>query len=155
MVNLEFGRDASILWEGYSCSGRQIDGTGVGIVFYGDSGSLYYSGGNDFRILDKRNNVIREDTSDIVVDPQNRVNPADQLDIIHIVNFFDAIRTGIPVASPIDAGHQCTLLMQLANISLRTGRSLNINPENGRIINDYQAQLFWTRSYEPGWEPKV
>jgi hypothetical protein len=45
--------------------------------------------------------------------------------------------------------------MQLANISLRTGRSLDINPANGHIINDSEAQRFWSRNYEPGWEPKI
>ena len=155
MVNLEFGNNVSMMWEGYSCSGRQIDGSSVGVVFYGDLGSVYVSGGNDYKILDKRNNVTREVTSDIVIDPQNRVSPASQLDIIHIVNFFDAIQKGTPLAAPIDAGHRCTLLMQLANISLRTGRTLDINPANGRIVSDSEAQRFWSRSYEPGWEPKV
>jgi len=155
MVNLEFGNNVSMMWEGYSCSGRQIDGSSVGVVFYGDLGSVYVSGGNDYKILDKRNNVTREVTSDIVIDPQNRVSPASQLDIIHIVNFFDAIQKGTPLAAPIDAGHRCTLLMQLANISLRTGRTLDINPNNGRILRDREAQKYWTRKYEKGWAPKV
>jgi hypothetical protein len=46
-------------------------------------------------------------------------------------------------------------MMQLANISLRTGRTLNINPADGRIINDNEAQRLWSRSYEPGWEAKI
>ena len=155
MVNLEFGNDASIMWEGYSCSGRNIEGSSVGVVFHGDEGSLYISGGNDYKIFDKRNNVIKEVKSDIVVDPQNRVNPSDQLDIIHIVNFFDGIQKGVPLAAPAEAGHKCTLMMQLANISLRTGRTLDINPADGRIVSDSEAQRFWSRSYEPGWEPKI
>ena len=154
VINLNYG-DAQMIWEGYTCSGRQISGTNVGVYFYGDLGSVYISGGNDFKVYDKRNNVIREETSNIVIDPLNRVSPASQLDIVHIVNFFDAIRTGAALAAPIQAGQVCTLLMQLANISIRTGRTLNINPANGHIINDQEAQGFWSRSYEPGWEPKV
>jgi len=155
MVNLEFGNDASILWEGHSCSGKNLEGSSVGVIFYGDKGSVYISAGNDYKIYDKRNNVISEVKSDIVVDPQNRVNPSDQLDIIHIVNFLDAIRKGDSLAAPAEAGHKATLVMQLGNISLRTGRSLHINPLDGHIINDNEAQQLWSRTYEPGWEAKV
>jgi predicted dehydrogenase len=154
-VIMEFGDEASMLWEGYSCSGRHVDNSSVGAIFYGDKGSLYISGGNDYKILDKRNNVIKEVASGIAIDPQNRVSPAQQLDIIHIVNFFDAIQNGTPLRSNIEDGHKCTLLMQLANISLRTGRTLDINPADGRIINDNDAQRYWSRSYEPGWEPRI
>jgi predicted dehydrogenase len=155
MVKLEFGNDASILWEGHSCSGKNLEGSSVGVIFYGDKGSVYISGGNDYKIFDKRNNVINEVKSDIVIDPQNRVNPSDQLDIIHIVNFLDAIRKGETLAAPAEGGHIATLVMQLGNISLRTGRTLAINPTDGHIVNDSQAQQFWSRTYEPGWEAKV
>jgi predicted dehydrogenase len=155
VINIKFGNDAQMIWEGYTCSSRHISGANVGLYFYGDQGSVHISGGNDFKVYDKRNNVIREGVSDITIDPLNRVSPASQLDILHIVNFFDAIRTGAAVAAPIEAGQVCTLLMQLANISIRTGRTLNTNPANGHIINDNEAQGFWTRSYEPGWEPTV
>ena len=52
----------------------------------------------------------------------------------------------------IVSGHKSTLLMQLGNIAQRTGRSLNINPENGHIIKDREANKLWKRSYEKGWE---
>jgi len=55
----------------------------------------------------------------------------------------------------IEDGHCCTLLMQLANISLRTGRMLRTDPSNGHILDDSDAMSYWRRSYEPGWEPKV
>jgi len=154
-VSLEFGKDVSLLWEGHSCSGRNIENSSVGVIFYGDNGSLYISGGNEYKIYDKKNTVIKEVKSDVVIDTQNRVNPSDQLDIIHIVNFLDAINKGTPLAAPAQAGHKCTLVMQLGNISLRTGRTLNINPDNGRIIKDKDAQKYWSRKYEKGWEPKV
>ena len=155
VINLEFGNNTSLLWEGYSCSGRNIENSSVGVVFYGDTGSLYISGGNDYIIFDKKNKIVKEVKSDIVIDPQNRVSPAQHLDAIHILNFFDGIQKGTPLNMTVKAGHKCTLLMQLGNISLRTGRILNINPDNGRIIKDEDAQKYWSRKYEKGWEPKV
>ena len=161
IVNIEFGKDVSMLWEGYSCSGRNIDNTSVASVFYGDTGSLFIGSGNEYRIYDKRNNIVKNSRDDVVASEQNKVTatsaaiPPPSGDVVHILNFFDAIQKGTPVAAPVEAGHKCTLLMQLANISLRTGRTLNINPANGHIINDSEAQRFWSRSYERGWEPKI
>jgi hypothetical protein len=43
----------------------------------------------------------------------------------------------------------------LGNIALRTGRTLNVNPENGHINNDDEAMKYWSREYEPGWEPRI
>ena len=161
IVNIEFGNNVSMLWEGYSCSGRNIDNTSVASVFYGDGGSLFIGSGNDYRIYDKRNNIVKN-SRDEVAGEQNRVNtttgaaiPAISGDTAHIINFFDAIQKGVPVNAPVEGGHKATLLMQLANISLRTGRTLEINPENGRILKDKEAQKYWTRKYEKGWEPKV
>jgi len=45
--------------------------------------------------------------------------------------------------------------MQLGNISWRVGRDLNIDPKNGHIIGDKEAQKLWSRTYEKGWEPKL
>ena len=155
MVNIEFGKDFSMLWEGYSAGGRNIENSSVGVLFIGDTGSLYIGSGNEYKIFDKKNNPIKEVGSDIVVDTQNRINPSQQLDIIHILNFFDGIQKGAKLAATAEDGHKCTLLMQLANISLRTGRTLDINPANGHIIKDKDAQKLWSRKYEKGWEPKV
>ena len=78
-----------------------------------------------------------------------------QLDALHIRNFFDAIKRGAKLNSDILSGHQSTLLVQLGNISQRTGRALKIDPSNGRILNDKEAMKLWSREYEKGWEPKI
>ena len=154
IVNLEFGDDVSLLWEGHSCSGKNIENSAVGVYFYGDNGSLYI-GGNDYKIFDRQNQLIKDETSDVKIDAPNTVGPGQDLDGLHILNFLECIQKGTPLKTTVEAGHKCTLLMQLANISLRTGRTLDINPATGHIINDSEAQRFWSRSYELGWEPKI
>ena len=62
---------------------------------------------------------------------------------------------GEELNADIVSGHKSTLLMQLGNIAQRAGRSLNINPENGHIIKDREANKLWRRSYEKGWEMKL
>ena len=68
---------------------------------------------------------------------------------------FDAILNGTALNADIDSGHKSTLLVQLGNIAQRSGRSLNIDPQNGHIIGDNEAQKLWSRSYEKGWEMKL
>jgi hypothetical protein len=89
------------------------------------------------------------------VDARNKTNPAEKLDAFHIQNMFDAIRNGTALNADIDSGHKSTLLVQLGNIAQRVGHSLNIDPINGHILNDADAQKLWSRSYEKGWEMKL
>ena len=43
----------------------------------------------------------------------------------------------------------------VGNIAWRVGRDLKIDPKNGHILDDKDAQKLWGREYEKGWEPKV
>jgi len=76
-------------------------------------------------------------------------------DKVHFQNFLDCIRNGKRPNSEIEDGHKSTLLCHLGNIAYRTGHTLNIDSQNGHIINDPEAQALWSREYRPGWEPKV
>jgi predicted dehydrogenase len=153
IVNMEFGNDCSMLFESYPCVGKLIENATVGIVFHGELGSLSITGGG-YQIFDKDNKVIKDSRNGAASNQQNRANNQPRGDS-HVLNFIEAIRTGVPVNAPVDAGNKATLLMQLGNISLRTGRTLNINPANGHILKDKEAQKLWSRKYEKGWEPKV
>jgi predicted dehydrogenase len=155
VINLEFDNKTAITWEGRSCNGRTTEGSSVGVVFYGENGSLFMDGSNGYVIHDLKNKVVKEVKNDTVVQATNLTDPSQMLDAFHIQNFFDGIRKGTALNADIVGGHQSTLLVQLGNIAQRTGRTLNINPKNGHILNDKQALEFWSREYEPGWEPKV
>jgi predicted dehydrogenase len=155
VINLTFGNKAMITWEGRSCNGKNVEGNSVGVVFYAENGSMLIESGNSYKIHDLKNNLIKEVKNERVVDTHNLSDPAQELDAYHIQNFFDGIREGKPVISDILSGHQSTLLVQLGNISQRTGRTLQIDPTNGHILNDKDALKYWSREYQPGWEPKV
>lgn len=152
IINLDFGGNKLISWEGRSCNGRSIAGSTVGCEFYGEKGTLLITGSDGYTIFGLDNKVIKEQTSQIAIDPRNLMNPAEQLDAFHIKNFFDAIRQGSRLNSDIESGHKSTLLVQLGNIAQRVGHSINIDPRNGHILEDAAAQKLWSRSYEPGWE---
>jgi predicted dehydrogenase len=155
VINLEFENKSMISWEGRSCNGKSIEANSVGIIFYAEQGSMVIESGNSYKIYDLKNNLVKEVKNNFTVDARNLSDPSQNLDALHILNFFDGIRLGTKLNSDIVSGHQSTLLVQLGNISQRVGRSLAINPTNGHILNDKAAMKFWSREYQKGWEPKI
>lgn len=155
LINLDFGGEKSMLWEGHSCNPHRIEGESVGVLFYGEKADLLIGGGNSYKIFDKRSRVIKEKQSEVKIDPRNPMNPAQALDSIHIQNFFDGIKKGTKLNADITTGHISTLLMQLGNIALRTNSTLKVDPTDGHIIGNKAAQKLWSRKYEKGWEMKL
>jgi predicted dehydrogenase len=155
VINLEFNNNTFMTWEGRSCNGKSIEGSSVGVMFYGDTGSLLIEGSNAYTIFDLDSKIVKEVKSTDNIDARNLVNPAEGLDALHLVNFLDGISKGTKLNSDIVSGHQSTLLVQLGNIALRSGQALNIDPTNGHIIGNKEASKYWSREYATGWEPKV
>ncbi|SKA31301.1 Tat (twin-arginine translocation) pathway signal sequence [Chitinophaga eiseniae] len=154
VITLEFPNNTSMTWEGRSCNGRTVEGNSVGVIFYGEKGSLVIDG-NAYTIFDLDNKVVKEVKNQAIIDPRNLMNPAESLDALHIQNFVEGIRKGAKLNADILSGYQSTLLCQLGNISLRSGNALHIDTSNGHILNDTVAQQYWTRTYEQGWEPTL
>ena len=99
--------------------------------------------------------TIKTVKSELTFEEGNLLNPSQRLDVIHFQNWFNAIRKGEKLNSSIVDACISTQLVQLGNISQRVGRSLQINPATGRIVNDAEAEKLWGREYEKGWEIRV
>ncbi|MCK5440756.1 MAG: Gfo/Idh/MocA family oxidoreductase [Maribacter sp.] len=155
IINLDFDNDTTMSWEGRSCNGKDIEGSSVGVIFYGENGSLLIPGGDGYTLFDLKGKVVRKVRPPEVIDARNKSNPAEELDALHIQNMFDAIRNGGSLNAGVDSGHKSTLLVQLGNIAQRVGRSLDIDASNGHILNDIAASKLWRRTYETGWEMKL
>ncbi len=111
---------------------------------------MVISGGNDYKVYDLNNNIIKEIKDTTEIDPRDAANPASHLDALHIRNLFNNIMNGDNLKADINSGYKSTLLVQLGNIAQRVGHSLETNPENGHIIGDKNAQKLWSREYEKG-----
>jgi len=155
VISYDFKDGVSLTWEGRSCNGTPIEGSSVGAMFYGEEGSLLLSGGNNYTIFDLNGRIIKRVEDDGTIDARNKSNPAENLDALHIQNFFGAIKHGEILNADIDSGHKSTLLVQLGNISQRVGHSLDIDPGTGHILKDKKAKQLWSRDYEKGWEMKI
>lgn len=155
VINFKFANNTACSWEGRSCNGFNSEDSGTGVVFYGDNGTIWYGGGNSYKLFDPGGKLVSEIKDDAKIDPNNPASPFEQLDRMHLQNFCDAILGKEKLTSPIVEGHLSTLLPQLGNISYRTGRALQCDPMTGRILNDTDAMKYWKREYEKGWEPRV
>ncbi|MBI3878078.1 MAG: Gfo/Idh/MocA family oxidoreductase [Verrucomicrobia bacterium] len=130
-------------WDDSSCNPRAGEKNPF-VAFYGDAGSMTIGGGNDYTVFDMKGKEVSKKSG----------GPGGG-DVPHFQNFADAIRKNTPLNSPIVEGQKSTMLCHLGNIALRSGTMLNIDPTNGHILNNPEAQKFWKREYRPGWEPKV
>ncbi len=155
VINYDFGGEKSAVWEGRSCNPRQIEGSGRGVVFYGTDGSMFTDGGNKFQIFDKSNKLIDEIKEGEDIDPLDTTSPSGNLDESHLLNFLDTIRGKQTLNAEIQTGFKSVLLCQLGNIAQRTGSTLEIDQNNGRILGNPDAMKLWSRDYEPGWEVTV
>jgi predicted dehydrogenase len=144
-ATFDFG-DKGIAWESHSCAPRGFEGATVGVNFYGEKGCLAMAGHNT-TIYDLNNKVLREIKS-------NRGGLFD-FDSVHFANFLHGIREGTPLKSEIEDGQKSTALCHLANIAWRTGHTVNFDPKTRKIIGDEAATALVSRTYRPGWEPKV
>lgn len=152
MITYQFGNKASCSWEGRSCNNSPVDGAAVGCAYYGEAGTLYLNGGNEYKILDLAGNVVKDVKSELKFETGNLLNPSEQLDAFHFTNWFNAIRKGEKLNSDINEACISTQLVQLGNISQRVGHSLRIDPVSGHILDDPEAEKLFSRQYEPGWE---
>lgn len=155
LITYQFGDEAACSWEGRSCNSTPVDGFGVGTAFYGETGTLFIGGGNEYKIVGLDGQTVKEVKSDLKFQEGNLLNPSEQLDAFHFQNWFDAIRKGAALNSGIVDACVSTQLVQLGNIAQRVGRSLNIDPAGGRILGDPEADKLWGRDYEKGWEIRV
>jgi predicted dehydrogenase len=136
----DFG-DKFIVWEGRSCQPRGLEGSGFGISFEGDAGTIVIDG-NGYKQYDAKG----KESHKVIENAPDRP---------HFQNFIDCIHSGSRPNADIEEGHRSTLLCHLGNIAWRVGRTINLDPATHRIIDDKEADALWTREYRKGWEPRI
>jgi predicted dehydrogenase len=156
VITWDYPGRVSLMWENRSCNGRNIEGLDRGIIFYGENGSLD-TGRDEYKVYDLSGKLVKEvgGKTEGTVQGRDAANPSPGMDGQHIADFLDAIRNNRRPNCDVELGFKSTVAAQLGNIAWRMGRDLKIDPKNGHIIGDAEAQKLWSRDYEKGWEPKV
>jgi predicted dehydrogenase len=157
IVTMDYPGRISLMWENRSSNGRKIEGAERGVIFYGENGSLD-TGGDEYKVYDLAGKLVKEVKSVMKEDAlqgRNTASPSLGMDGLHVHDFLDAIRNNRRPNCDVELGYKSVVAMQLGNISWRVGRDLKLDPHNGHILHDAEAQKLWSRKYEPGWEPIV
>lgn len=139
-VAYEFPGGKQITWEGQSCSPLGNQGSTFGVSFHGPEASLVIDT-EGWRVLDGKNVIVSEHAG------------SKKDDVVHVVDFLDAIRDGRRPVADIAEGHASALLCHLGTIAHRTDRVLHTRPEDGHIVGNDDAVALWTKEYRPGWRP--
>jgi len=154
-ITYEFPNNTAFTWEGRSCNNYNIENSGRGTIFYGETGTMVIPGGDDYKIYDMNNKLVKEVISPLgAVDATNTTGMGEKLDGLHLENFVNSVRGKTTLNCPIAIGQISTLLPQLGNIAYRTGRELYCDSSNGHV-KDEEAMKLWSREYEKGWEMKL
>jgi predicted dehydrogenase len=152
-ITFEFANNTAMTWEGRSCNNFPVEGVGRGVIFYGEKGTMVIPGGDDYKIYDPENKIVKEVKTDLQqADMVNTMGMGERLDGMHLLNFVESVRGKEKLHAPISEGHKSTLLPQLGNIAYRTGGTLHCDPSNGHIKDNPKALALWKREYQKGWE---
>lgn len=68
-----------------------------------------------------------------------------------MLNFLSAIENGAKPVADIEEGHISTASCILANLAMKTGRTLRYDPKTKTVLNDSEASALLTRTYRKGW----
>jgi predicted dehydrogenase len=129
-----------------------------GATLYGDKGTLKASVYSyDFVPTSKGGSPIHQDvTYELEQYPEDKTEKDLEKQCApairhHMQNFLAAIANrGRPVAD-IEQGYISTTSCILANLSMRTGRTMAWDPQEGRVIGDAEANRLLARSYRSPW----
>ena len=110
------------------------DSNTIGNVFYGSKGYLAIAGYNKYTTFLGRN---------------GEPGPTMTKGGSHFANFFAAVRDRKKetLSAEIEEGAASTVLVHLANISYRVGRTVNFDPKTMTITGDKEAAAMMTRDY--------
>jgi predicted dehydrogenase len=125
---------ACLVWEHRMWSAHPTEGSGFGIAFYGDKGTL---------IIDEKCWRIEDGPSGIPAQAQGGDGQGR-----HVQNFLDCIKSRSVPNAEIETGHLSTRLCLLGNIAYRLGRKLSFDA--GReAFHDPEANRLLSREYDP------
>lgn len=122
-------------------------------IVYGSKGAVTFSK-KDYNIFDLKGKPVKADKELDQMNSSDTVGGGSTT-VLHAANFFNAIRKGEKLNSPIDDAAITTMLAHLGNIAHYVGRTIRVDPASGKVVGDAEAMSYWKREYAPGWEPKV
>jgi predicted dehydrogenase len=151
-ASFRFSDNRIIQWDGASRNKHNKYGKSRGTIIYGSNGSVFIDR-EGYTMYDLKGKKVKENLS-ANKESGIALGGGGDLTTRHSVNFFEAIRGKEELTSPIQQGAMSQSFTHYANIASRINKSFDIDQNTGRIY-DRDAMKLWSRTYEPGWEPKL
>jgi predicted dehydrogenase len=123
-------------------------GDTIGALYYGSKGYLAVDSYQSYRSWLAKEPRVKKKRPEMEPGPSGNAGGG------HFANFADAVRKrdrGI-LNAEIEVGAASTILVHLANISYRVGRTVNFDPNSLTITGDKEAAAMMTRQYRKGYE---
>ncbi len=113
---------------------QSITGSTVGNIFYGSKGFLTIDGYTKYSTF---------------LGKEHEPGPAAKQGGDHFLNFIDAVRSRRreDLTAEIEEGAISTVLVHLANISYRTGRTIRFDADSYSCVGDAEANRMFRREY--------
>jgi predicted dehydrogenase len=145
-AKFKFPGGKTITWDGQSRNAFEKDKEGGrGTKIWGSKGSVLVDR-RGYKVFDLSGNQIYNSQEDEKYNVIER-----NMTELHFDNFFNSIRLGEKLNSPIDDAAVSQSMVHYANISYRINKGFEINSNDGKI-RDRNAKKIWSREYEKGWE---
>ena len=142
-----------ITWDGQSRNSYEKSKEGGrGTKIWGSKGSAFVNRVG-YQIYNLKDELIFDSLSKENVNRYSSGGNIGNMTQLHMKNFFESIRTGEKLTSPINDAVISQSLVHYANASYRSNQSLSIDSRTTKI-KDKRAMKFWSRDYEKGWEIK-
>ncbi|CAZ97692.1 Gfo/Idh/MocA family oxidoreductase [Zobellia galactanivorans] len=152
-VTYKYPDNKFITWTGHSRGKIMPKQPGRGATIYGSKGIIQLDR-NFYKLYDLDGNLLKEEKEGATSATTNTMGQG-QLDVNHVGNFFEAIRTDKSLHSDISDASISTMLCHLGNMAQDAGETLKIDQATGKILNNEKAMAHWKREYAEGWEPKL
>jgi predicted dehydrogenase len=149
--------DLRVVWQHRSYGEADDEKYPWGATFYGDKGTLKASVmGYDFTPMGGGQAIHKDVTYEFEQYPEDKTEKDLERHVApairhHMMDFLSAIDShGTPVAD-IQEGYISTASCILANLAMKTGRTLQWDPAKQRVIGDEATNRLLARAYRKPW----
>jgi predicted dehydrogenase len=141
--------DFTLVWEHQAGTGHGAEGRGHGVAFYGSEGTLVVDAGG-WQVYPET--TKKGQTKPPIAAVQKKLEEdGEQCRVNLVKNFLDCTRSRQRPIMDIERGYHVTAVAHLGNLALRTGRSIEYDAGNLKVIGNDAANGMITNPYRAPW----
>jgi predicted dehydrogenase len=143
----------SMLWEHATAIGQGPYMRDHGVAFHGNNGVLVLDRGG-WEVLPETETKKRKKSYRMAGEPR-RSGGGEDMHFNHVKNFLDCMRSRQRPNSDVEIGHNSMIACHLGNIAFRSGRRVQWDVENERVVGDAEQQRLVMKEYRAPWKLPV